>query len=79
MGFKYLNPMMVRSYGRETPFSGSKSVICYDNLSYKICPNPDNIQRSESLKKQMKEGYYVSAKTYFLTQDQFDDPNFWIP
>jgi hypothetical protein len=73
---EYLNPKMVEIYGI-LELGGYKNVICYDKLIYKVCPNPDDIERSESIEQQFKKGYYINKQVYSLTKEQFEDLNFW--
>ncbi len=69
---QYLNPGMVEKYG--TAPSPDKIVIVYDNSVYKICPNPDDISRSESIKEQ---DAFDCCQRFCLTKEQFDNPDFW--
>jgi hypothetical protein len=73
---EYLNPIMIQTYGI-LGVCGYKTVTCYDTAIYKVCPNPEDIERSESIEKSFEQGYYINKEAYSLTKEQFEDPEFW--
>jgi|SRR6185437_5622981 len=74
---EYLNPekvMQMRKLGNECC---AHEVTCYFNLRWWVCPNPQDVDRSQNLRKQYSEGWYVEFKKFCLTSEQFRDKDNW--
>ena len=52
-------------------------VVCYHNLLYWVCPNPNDKSRSEQIDESYGQGYYVTKETLKIPKSVFDDQENW--
>jgi len=77
-GGDFLNPKIVQKYGKLYTYGCyCKVVTIYNSGIDKVCPNPNNRTKCESIEDQYNIGIYVSKQQYILTKEQLEDSKFW--
>jgi hypothetical protein len=66
---QYFNPRKARELNGCT--SNCKTVRCYDNGMFKVCPNPDDIRRSKRHQKAYEEGEYIHFDDFVIKKNEF--------
>ncbi len=54
-----------------------KCVICYDNGSFWVCPNPDDAKRSKTIEEEHGNGMYIRKQEIWISRQAFEDGNNW--
>lgn len=54
-----------------------KVVRCYNNGLWKVCPNPDDTKRTQSMKQQCDEGKFIGFEDFCIEKTQFDNKKNW--
>ena len=74
---QFLNATMVQRHGILGRYGGYTVVTLYDNLIYKVCPNPFNSKRCDEVEDQYEKGIFAYQQDFTLTKEQFGNPKFW--
>lgn len=76
-GYTYLNPeKAIKMSTGQTPCRDIK-VTCYFNGQWNVCPNPFDANRSDSLRQQYHDGYYISSQDLCIKETDFMYINNW--
>lgn len=71
---KYFKPCKLFEYGKETPFSNSVPVNCFNNGTIDIAPNPLTLNGMKRINVMARA--YPSKKIY-IDPKYFNDPKNW--
>lgn len=76
--FEYLYPKAVKDHGaQKCGGSATIKVTVYKGLTRDVCPNPHNEEKVSHAENQYNSGCLVGRSTYYLTKEQFENPEFW--
>jgi hypothetical protein len=74
---KYLIPAKIEKEGKnKSDINFRNAVTVYDTGFWKKAPNPRNKKICEETEQQLKMGFFIGERVYYLSDKQLDDPNF---
>lgn len=68
----YLSPPCVKKFGKPyEPNAFCIETVCYDNGLFKVCPDPKDKRRSNSIETMYESGRYIHRDTVCLTMQAY--------
>ena len=70
----FMDPKKIQAHGLSSRTSAATiECICYDRLSFQVCPDPKDTQRCQEVEEQYHQGQYVARETFWITKEQYKE------